>query len=377
MSAKSNITSNLRLLFISSKVEKWLGKHMIIAVECENVAITGTGIIDGCSSAFFGEYNPPSAESTQYTWMQGSAGTLDLEKLRPGQMICFIESKNIIIKDVTMQNAPCWTCFLHGCDYAQITGVKIINPDYHLNTDGIDIDTCRYVTISDCIIKTGDDAITFRGCGNRLKDQKRCCEYISVTNCVLSASASAFRIGVGTFPIRHIQVSNITVEFAGVCINFYPEWANTSHTPIEDVHFSNISVDSTGRMIELNINNNTPVKNIRMSNITGKAMAAIKLFSTSEEAVSNIQLENIDITAMEDSRQGRQEKAESRCKAFVWFYGIQKLKVNNCQFFVDKALVSQWEQTVCVENCPDIDGKKIAALSEAEEKETKNEETIT
>ena len=40
-----------------------------------------------------------------------------------------------------------------------------------LNSDGIDIDSSRLVTVSDCIIETGDDAITLRGCEQRLKNK--------------------------------------------------------------------------------------------------------------------------------------------------------------------------------------------------------------
>lgn len=35
----------------SSQSEGWCGKHLIIALECENVAITGGGCIDGSAAA--------------------------------------------------------------------------------------------------------------------------------------------------------------------------------------------------------------------------------------------------------------------------------------------------------------------------------------
>ena len=36
--------------------EEWVGRHLLIAHECENVAVTGTGVIDGAAQAY---YAPP------------------------------------------------------------------------------------------------------------------------------------------------------------------------------------------------------------------------------------------------------------------------------------------------------------------------------
>ena len=39
--------------FSSPVHEKWLGKHLILAVECTDVALTGGGTVDGSGDAFF------------------------------------------------------------------------------------------------------------------------------------------------------------------------------------------------------------------------------------------------------------------------------------------------------------------------------------
>ena len=93
--------------------------------------------------------------------------------MRPGQLICFVESKEVYVQGITIRNAPCWGVFVHGCEYVRITGIQVFNHKTALNTDGIDIDCSRYVTISDCNIETGDDAITFRTYANKLKNPLR------------------------------------------------------------------------------------------------------------------------------------------------------------------------------------------------------------
>ena len=35
-----------------SAAEKWKAKHLIIALECDNVAVTGNGVIDGSGDSF-------------------------------------------------------------------------------------------------------------------------------------------------------------------------------------------------------------------------------------------------------------------------------------------------------------------------------------
>ena len=83
------------------------------------------------------------------------------------------------------------------------------NDYYTPNGDGIDIDCCRFVTVSDCIIHSGDDCITLRGLDWKLK---KACESVTVTNCILGTRCNAFRVGVGTGTIRNCTGSNIIIR---------------------------------------------------------------------------------------------------------------------------------------------------------------------
>ncbi len=222
-----------------SNAEQWNGKHLICAVGCENVAITGSGIIDGSAAAFYDEPMPLGS----YCWKYGLALAKDKERLRPGQAVCFIECKNVRVSDITIRNVTCWACFLHGCEHVQLRGIRICNPNTAANTDGIDIDCCAYVTVSDCIIRTGDDAIAIRCDAKRLLTP-RACEYVTVSNCVLSSASSAFRIGVGVGQIRHVRVSDIVITEASSAFTFNTSFNGNGCAEIEDVHFSHISADN-------------------------------------------------------------------------------------------------------------------------------------
>lgn len=177
------------------------GAHFIVAVEQENLVLSGTGKIDGNRQAFYGDKTEPDCEKC--------SGKFSREELinswRPAQMIYFVECKDIHISDLKLYNAPYWTCFLHGCEDVQIRSLRILNDQRTRNGDGIDIDCCSRVTISDCIIDSGDDCITLRGAERKLKN-KLPCEYVTVTNCILHTNCNAIRIGVGQrhCPARHL-----------------------------------------------------------------------------------------------------------------------------------------------------------------------------
>ena len=310
--------------------EGWKGKHFIFCVEQENVSITGLGMIDGNATAFFEEN---TGVTMLHNWRLGFAREKDKVNLRPGQMVVFMECKNIRVEDVTMTQSPCWTLFFHGCEYVQATRLKIKNTYYHANTDGIDIDTCRYVTISDCIIRTGDDAITFRGAGKRLKSGKAC-EYITVNNCILSSSAAAFRIGVGTYPIRHIQVANITICFAGVAFCFHPEWAGTGATPIDDLSITNISVSNVALLWELHVDNGTKVSNLRFCNVHAETMNAFMFRISKMNCIRNIFFRDIYIRAIEDTV----SLTKDAQFPFVHLENIENLCIENMQLDISEEI---------------------------------------
>ncbi len=272
--------------------EDWVGKHLIIAHEIENCAITGFGRINGNCQAFVTE--EPSPEGKIYGWCHGVSRVKDAERLRPGQLICFIESKNIKVYDITIINSPCWSCFLHGCEFAQIRGIKVKNPIWMLNSDGIDIDASRYVTVSDCIIETGDDAITLRGCENRLKNKDMHCEFITITNCVLSTGICAFRIGVGSGVVRHARISNISIIRCCNVVELCTAYIKKGGVDIEDVNFSGISAQNTDRLLKAFAYNGAKISNITLENIRSTS-TTMNYLDGVDGAIENVRLRGIEI----------------------------------------------------------------------------------
>ena len=105
--------------------EQWRAKHLIMAVECKNVAITGSGVIDGNGDSFRAE--PKINQNYPYSWRFGMAHVKDINVMRPGQLICFIESRDVLVDGITLRNTSCWCIFIHGCEFVRVSRITVLN----------------------------------------------------------------------------------------------------------------------------------------------------------------------------------------------------------------------------------------------------------
>ena len=229
--------------------EGWSAKHLIIAVERRNVAISGKGVIDGNGRSFFAD------EKTYWGkigWRRGGIASRGdpSEMRRPGQEIVFIECTGVSVRDVTLRDMACWSCFFHGCRDVVVGGVTVRNGLCNLNTDAFDVDSCRNVKIGDCDIVTGDDAIAIRGSPSRLKDVSKVCENVRVSNIVCQVSAAGVRVGVGNGTIRDVRISNMCIKESGrglhvQCCYGTPNGGGKAGVDISDIVFENVSIRDT------------------------------------------------------------------------------------------------------------------------------------
>ncbi len=214
-------------------------QHLIFARGAANVTISGTGVIDGQGREFFGPIPDDSFHHSLKQW-------------RPMQLLAFVECRNLLVENVTFRDAPGWTLWPLGCETVRISGVKIFNNRWGPNTDGIDPDCCRDVTISDCVIDCGDDCIAVKSSVDKLgRREGLACENLTVTNCVFSTSCCGIRLGYeGDGPIRNCAFSNIVMRNTRTGINMLTprdveNGADIRHGPtIENIRFANIIMDT-------------------------------------------------------------------------------------------------------------------------------------
>ena len=213
----------------TSELEKNNGRHLIAAYQCEDVFIRG-GVIDGNYPLWLNEMNPDNPFFKL--------------NMRNGQLLFFCECREVRIQDCTLRNGSYWHCFLHGCERITISGLHIYGDPRVLCNDGIDLDCCRFATVSDCMIRTGDDAIAIRGNSKALGGELRPTEHIIVSNCVLSSVfADGIRLGVGNGVIRDCMFSNIDIHDSGKGIELTSSYGGENGVDMERICFENIFME--------------------------------------------------------------------------------------------------------------------------------------
>jgi polygalacturonase len=330
--------------------EDWLPKHLIIAHEVEGCAISGLGTINGNGTAFSEKFCDYPGYQNGYHWRYGISRLKDAEKKRPGQLICFVECKHVNVRDITICNSPCWSCLIQGSEFVSIHGVKIFNPVWMLNSDGIDIDASRYVTVSDCIIHTGDDAITLRACEEFIKNKDMHCEYVTVNNCVLHTGVCAFRLGGGTGLIRHARFSNIVVSLCRNIVQFCTAYMEKGCANIEDVNFSNISASDTDRVVEAFARNGAYIRNVTMENI--RSTGTMKSYLDGEGgSIENFTLRNIEIRLFDRYTELSAGLLKARGQNALALHRAAGVKLENVTL---NGELCSCEEQVSVTECPDL-----------------------
>ncbi len=155
----------------------------------QNIALTGSGTIDGQ-----GPLHTPLPDPV--------AGDIDG---RP-RNILLISCKNIKIEGLRMLNAPIWNQHYLDCEDLFINNIYVYSHGSR-NNDGIDIDGCRRVVLSNSIIDSDDDAIVLKSTG------AAACEDIVITNCVVSSFCNAIKAGTETTGgFKNIAISNCVIR---------------------------------------------------------------------------------------------------------------------------------------------------------------------
>jgi len=195
----------------------------ITARGARNIAITGAGTIDGGGRHYV---------------LRDLGAIYEMPVERPFTLF-FHDCHQIDLRETHYRDGALWMLRLTGCTDAVIHGLRIEGDMKLPNADGIDLDHCRNVRISDCYIATPDDAISLKTC-EEFPDLGPT-ENITVTNCVLQSNSSALVVGVDARdPIRNVVFSNCVVRDShrGLSVNMAQD------SLYENILFTNITVET-------------------------------------------------------------------------------------------------------------------------------------
>jgi len=165
----------------NSEGESFSYWSLIAGSNIQYVAIKGRGIINGQGSAF--------------RWKKGN---------RP-KGIYLEDCRDVLIEGVMMLNAGSWMQHYRNCDRVTVQGINVFNHAAY-NNDGLNIDSCRDVSISGCMVDSDDDAVVLKSLSLRP------CENVTIANCVISSHCNAIKMGTesgGGF--QNITITNCTI----------------------------------------------------------------------------------------------------------------------------------------------------------------------
>lgn len=328
------------------------GAFFIHAENATHISLSGTGIIDGQADQFMDGW-----------WVEDGPYIRRPKAFRP-RLVGFYGCTGLRIRDLTIRNAPQWSCHLTGCADVVIDGISILNGLDVPNCDGIDPDHCRNVRISNCHIEAGDDCIVLKT--TREHAAYGPLENLTITNCTLVSTSAAVKIGTESVSdFRNIVVSNcvITRSHRGLAIQLRDEGN------VENVLFSNCYVETRqfhpkwwGNAEAIYITA-TPrhegkpvgrVRGVQVSQIRFEGENGVFLSGCPESPLEDIRLSGVHgrlakstrfPVAFHDMRPSRSEEhgglTEGRLAAFT-IRDVNGLHLSNCSASIDPQSADHW-----------------------------------
>ncbi len=313
---------------------------LIYAESAENIAITGTGTIDGR-----GHHQRPR---------EGKQFRSDRDG-RP-RNILLVSCRNIRVEGITLKNSGVWNQHYLNCEDVIVDRIMVYNHS-NRNNDGIDIDGCRRFILSNSIIDSDDDGICLKGTGPAP------CEYITIINCIVSSHCNAIKTGTeSTGGFHHVNISNCIIKpsISKEKVVFGFKEGITGITVgcvdggiCENININNITIEGTQvpificqgkrnrpHIADATVTKDSTMRNISIHNITaiGCSDQGCAILGLPENPIQNLNLSNINITfagngTQADSQREIPDHFTKYPQSTVWgkmpVYGFFIRNVNN------------------------------------------------
>jgi polygalacturonase len=259
--------------------------------------------------------------------------TAAAEELRPS-FLRFMNSKDVLVDGLHFEGSPMWTVHLLYTENAVVRNVVIETyPGVH--TDGIVVDSSRFVHLTDDYIDTGDDGIVIKSGkdadGLRVN---RPTEDVTITGCTVHHAHGAVTIGSETSGgVRNIVASNMTAvdTEAGIRIksrrgrggvvsdlrfsnwtmrnvgtaievtNFYMMEGETTETRVampksattpgfQNIAIDGVTIDGAKKLIDVDGLPESPIDGLRISDVMGTGTVGAHLVHASGLELHNVQM---------------------------------------------------------------------------------------
>jgi polygalacturonase len=201
-------------------------QSLVSATNATDVAITGTGTIDGNGETWW-------AEARKFK----DAGILGSAHTRP-RLVVFDHCTHVRVEGVTLQNSPMWQLVPFDSDDIVIRNIRILAPPHSPNTDAIDPFSSSNIVIDHVYADVGDDDIAIK--------------------------SGAINSPGGDLPSKNIRITNVDFHH-GHGLSIGSEIAGgAQNITVDHARFTDTD---NGIRIKANRDRGSDVSNIRMTDI--------------------------------------------------------------------------------------------------------------
>ena len=237
--------------------------------------------------------------------------------LRP-VMVNLVACKNILIKDVVIQNPPAWNLHPLMCENITIDNVTLRSPSYGQNGDALDLESCRNVLVFNSTFDAGDDGICLKS-GKDEEGRKRAMptENVIVSNCTVFNGHGGFVVGSEmSGDIRNVLVQDCQfvgtgngLRFkscrgrGGVVENIYVRHISMANIENDAITFDLYYGQKTPNTSILPVDETTPIfRQIEISDVTCRgAKKGLHFRGLPEMPIQDVRLSRINIQANNES----------------------------------------------------------------------------
>jgi polygalacturonase len=278
-----------------------------------NVFITGQGMIDGSAlSAGDGQQDTASGFKN---WQHPTDTAKDVKLARLGNKAIALKlCRNVVLRDFTIFRGGHFAILTTGCDNMTVDNVTM-----DTNRDGIDIDCCRNVMVSNCRINSpNDDGLCPKS--SFALGRNVICENMTIVNCMVSGFEVGTlidgtmkpkangngngRIKFGTEAnggFRNVTVANCVFRSCrGLALEEVDggvlENININNITMMDVPTYAIYITTGKRNRGPDVPQPSRMRNVLISGVTADGVSAtsgIQIFGLPEQPIEGLRLENI------------------------------------------------------------------------------------
>jgi polygalacturonase len=305
---------------------RWEGMELmnyspfIYAFEQKNIAVTGTGTLDGQGD---NAHWWPWKGQERYGWKKGDPDQKKARKsleemterglpvaerifgeghyLRP-QFIQPYRCTNVLIEGVTIKNSPMWEINPVLCTNVSVRKVNIAT--HGPNNDGCDPESCTDVLIEDCVFDTGDDCIAIKS--GRNADGRRLnmpSQNIIIRNCTMKEGHGGITVGSEiSGGVRNVFAENCRLDSPNLDHALRVKNNRMRGGLLENLYFRNIQVGQVAHaVITIDFNyeegergKHTPVvRNFVVENLkSGRSKYALDVQGFGSAPIYNLRLKD-------------------------------------------------------------------------------------